>query len=157
VLTSEQDRYAAKAHRIVIRHELGQVVAVIEIVSPGNKSSQSALRSFVGKMVQFIDQGIHVLIVDLFPPGPRDPQGLHPLIWRHYSDASFELPPDKLLNCLSYEAGESRTAFIEPLAFGDALPEMPLFLAPEYYINVPLDQTYQSTWEKLPDALKRLI
>ncbi len=33
-----------RGNRITIRHPLGRVVCVIEIVSPGNKSSRSALR-----------------------------------------------------------------------------------------------------------------
>ena len=47
VTSAEPDRYVAKANRIAIKHRLGRIVAVIEVVSPGNKSSQHALRSFV--------------------------------------------------------------------------------------------------------------
>lgn len=35
---------AARANRIVVKHHLGRTVAVIEIVSPGNKDSRAALR-----------------------------------------------------------------------------------------------------------------
>src|ERR1700722_5036370 len=34
-----------RANRIAIRHRLGEVVCIIEIVSPGNKASRSAVRS----------------------------------------------------------------------------------------------------------------
>src|SRR5215831_14422726 len=34
----EEDIYARRANRILIQHRHGQVVAVIEIVSPGNKN-----------------------------------------------------------------------------------------------------------------------
>ena len=34
VRQAEVDPYAARAHRIAIRHPLGQVVAIVEIVSP---------------------------------------------------------------------------------------------------------------------------
>ena len=70
---AEPDRYALKADRVAIRHRLGDLVAVIEIVSPGNKSSKAAIRSFVDKAVQFLHQGVHLLIIDLFPPTPRPP------------------------------------------------------------------------------------
>ena len=53
VTSAELDRYARKADRITIKHGLGQVVAVLEIVSPGNKGSGHALRSFVQKAEQF--------------------------------------------------------------------------------------------------------
>jgi hypothetical protein len=69
--------YARKANRIVVRHPDGDVVAVIEIVSPGNKDSAHAARSFARKAVDFLLAGINLLIVDLFPPSKRDPQGMH--------------------------------------------------------------------------------
>src|SRR4051812_33191664 len=36
-LPSAAERYARKANRVVIHHELGEVVAVVEIASPVNK------------------------------------------------------------------------------------------------------------------------
>src|SRR5687767_12196298 len=45
----EAEIYARRANRIVIHHVEGDVVAVIEIVSPGNKSSRHAIRTFVRK------------------------------------------------------------------------------------------------------------
>ncbi len=62
---------------MVVRHSLGKVVAVIELVSPGNKDTRHALRSFVGKSVDLLYDGINLLIIDPFPPGQRDPQGIH--------------------------------------------------------------------------------
>lgn len=44
---------AARANRIAIRHRLGEVVCVVEIVSPGNKGSRAALRDFVEKTLIF--------------------------------------------------------------------------------------------------------
>ena len=58
--------YASRANRIVVKHHLGRIIAVIEIVSPGNKDSRAALRDFVEKTVDCLRKGIHVLIVDLF-------------------------------------------------------------------------------------------
>ena len=46
---------------------------MIEIVSPGNKSSQTELKAFVEKAIQALSTGIHLLIVNLFPPTRRDP------------------------------------------------------------------------------------
>ena len=43
---SDEGIYAAKADRVAIYHPIGDVVAVIEIVSPGNKNSRHAIRSF---------------------------------------------------------------------------------------------------------------
>ena len=63
--------YAGKANRIVIRHHLGRIIAVIEIVSPGNKDSRAAIRDFALKTIDFLRTGIRVLVIDLFPPTPR--------------------------------------------------------------------------------------
>jgi uncharacterized protein DUF4058 len=57
VVESEGDVYSRRANRIRIQHRHGEVVAVIEIVSPGNKSSQTALRAFVRKTSELIWQG----------------------------------------------------------------------------------------------------
>ena len=53
------------------------MIAMCEIVSPGNKNSRHGLRSFVEKAAYVLRAGIHLVILDLFPPGPRDPQGIH--------------------------------------------------------------------------------
>ena len=89
---SDAASYARKANRVTVRHPDGQVVAVIEIVSPGNKDSKHAVRSFARKAVEFLHAGVNLLIVDLFPPSKRDPQGVHKLIWDRIRDEPFELP-----------------------------------------------------------------
>jgi hypothetical protein len=68
---TEIDRYAGKAKSVVVRHTSGhQIIAVIEIISPGNKSSRLRLGAFIVKAEELLRAGIHLLIVDLFPPGP---------------------------------------------------------------------------------------
>jgi hypothetical protein len=37
------------------------------------------------------------------------------------------------------------------VAVGDELPDMPLFLEPESYVQVPLASTYQAAWAGVPD------
>jgi len=154
---AEEEVYVRKASRIAIRHKLGDVIAIIEIVSPGNKSSKHALRSFVEKAVEVLDQGIHLLVVDLFPPSKRDPQGIHKAVWDEIVDKPFELPADKKLTLASYSAGVPKTAFVEPVAVGDQLPDMPLFLEPDIYVPTPLEATYAETWRTFPKPLKRWL
>ncbi len=44
-----EDRiYVRKANRIVVRHRHGQVVTVVEIVSPGNQASRSEFWTLIG-------------------------------------------------------------------------------------------------------------
>jgi hypothetical protein len=46
---------------------------------------------------------------------------------------------------------------LEPTAAGSALIPMPLFLDPGHYINVPLEPTYLSAYEGVPQRWKRVI
>ncbi len=155
---AELEQYARKRKRIAIRHSSDdQVVAFIEIVSPGNKANRHALRSFVDKAVELLDAGIHLLVLDLFPPGPRDPQGIHAAIWSAIIDDDFQLPPDKPLTTVGYSAGEVKRAYIEPVAVGDALPEMPLFLEPDIYISVPLEASYRAAFDAVPKRWREVL
>ena len=151
---SDAITYARKANRVTIRHPDGQVVAVIEIVSPGNKDSKHAVRSFARKATEFLLAGVNLLIVDLFPPSRRDPQGIHKLIWDRIHDEPFEVPPNKPLTLVSYSAGTAITAYLEPVAVGDTMLDMPIFLTPDRYVPCPLEATYQASWDVFPKALK---
>jgi hypothetical protein len=155
---AEGDVYAAKAKALVIRHSSNhRIVAMIEIVSPGNKSSRSALRAFVEKAAGVIRAGVHLLIVDLFPPGPRDPQGIHKAIWDELNESAFALPPDRPLTLAAYIGGPCPEAFVEPTAVGAALPPMPLFYLPDEYVPVPLEATYQAAWEAVPAFWRNVL
>jgi hypothetical protein len=153
----EAEIYANRANRVAIRHRHGDVVAVIEIVSPGNKGSRAEFRAFVEKSTELLRQGIHLLIVDLFPPNPRDPRRIHEAIWDEFEEESFELPADKPLTLASYDAGPLQAAYVESVAVGDPLPDLPLFLQPEFYVPTPLETTYQATWALFPAPLKPLL
>jgi hypothetical protein len=128
VSRAEAAGYARKANRITVRHPDDDVVSVIEVISPGNKDSRHAVRAFARKAVALLQAGVHLLIVDLFPPGPRDPQGTHKVIWDRLRDEEFTLPPDKPLTLAAYAAGTETVAYVEPVAVGDLLPDMPVFL-----------------------------
>jgi hypothetical protein len=45
----------------------------------------------------------------------------------------------------------------QPVAVGRTLPDFPLFLTPELYVNVPLDATYQAAWHGVPARWKRVL
>ncbi len=153
-LEADAANYARRADRLTIRHDDGDVVAVIEIVSPGNKDSAHAIRSFTRKAAALLHAGIHLLVVDLLPPNRRNPQGIHKAIWDRIRDEPFVLPPDKPLTLAAYSAGATTVAYVEPVGVGDPLPDMPIFLTPEHYVACPLEATYQTTWGVFPGPLK---
>jgi hypothetical protein len=153
----EKINYAKRADRVVIRHGRGTVVAIIEILSPGNKDSRNAIRTFVEKAADILNQGVNLVVVDLFPPTPRDPQGIHKAIWDEFGDEPFEAPPSKPLTVASYIGGDLPTAYVESVGVGDSLPSPPIFLSETRYIPAPLEATYMRAWAVFPALLKELI
>jgi Protein of unknown function (DUF4058) len=148
---TEGEFYRRKKSSLAVRHVSGDhIVAMVEIVSPGNKSSRAAFRAFLSKAWELLEHRIHLLLVDPFPPGRRDPNGIHAAIWEEVEDASFTLPPDKPLTLAAYECDLTTRAYIEPIAVGDPLPDMPLFLVPNGCVKVPLEATYQTAFAVLP-------
>ncbi len=153
-LEAEAAIYAAKADRVAIYHSSGdRIIAFVEIVSPGNKHGHLALQQLLEKLAGALEQGRHLLVIDLHPPGRSDPDGLHAEFWGTTPGVSAEQP----LSLAAYRADVHPTAYFEPIAVGDALPDMPLFLTPGRYINVPLEATYQTAWSGVPQRWKRVI
>jgi hypothetical protein len=157
-LRSEPDWYAGKAKAVVIRHVSDhKVIAMVEVVSPGNEASKHGVRAFVKKAVDMLQAGIHLLIVDPFPPGRRDPQGIQKAIWDEVMDNDFLLPPDKPLSLASYLAGPAPEAFIEPTAVNLPLIDMALFLTPEVYVQAPMEATYQRAFDGLAKVWRDVL
>jgi hypothetical protein len=157
VRRTDREIFAGRANRIVVRHHLGRIVAVIEIVSPGNKDSRAALRDFVNKVIDFLREGIHVLVVDLFPPTPRDPSGMHKVIWDEIVEEDFAFSEGKDRVLASYESSGERVAYVEPITVDDRMPDMPLFLTPGLQVLVPLESTYRAAWEASPEELRTAV
>lgn len=153
----EAEICAHKANHVSVRHRGGRIVSVLEIISPGNKGSRKELREFVEKSIDLLHQGIHLLLIDLFPASKRDPQSIHSAIWQEFQDEPFEMLSDKPLTLVAYTAGPTKAAYFEPTGVGDVLSDMPLFLTTESYVSAPLEQTYQRAWASFPNALKPLL
>ncbi len=157
-LEAEKDFFIHRKSHIAIRHTSDhKPVAVIEILSPGNKASQYAIDQFLRKSYDLITAGVHLLILDLFPPTPRDPNGIHAAIWTGFDDTPFQPPQDKPLTLAAYAAGMMTTAYVEPLAVGDPLIDMPVFLQPDIYVPLPLEETYNAAFEGVPKIWRRAL
>jgi hypothetical protein len=158
VRSTINQHYAERANRIVLRHHLGRIVAIIEIVSPANKDSRPAIRDFIEKTAEFLHRDVHVLVIDLFPPTPRDPYGIHKAIWDEFIDEPFEFPSGKDRVLVSYKSGYELKAFVEPIGVGEILFDMPLFLTGDrpqnLHVPVPLEETYKATWDATPKAVR---
>lgn len=143
----------ARRRTLAIRHVSGhRLVALLEIVSPANKDRARHVEEFAAKAVSALDVGVHLLLVDLFPPGPHDPHGMHGVLRQRLGllDEPYDLPADEPLTLAGYAAGSQIKVYLEHVAFGAALPEVPLFVRPDRYVDVPLEPTYQGAYRGVP-------
>jgi len=155
---SNSASYTAKRKTLVIRHRSGnRIIAIIELVSPGNKRTRRQLNNFVRKVANVLSSGIHVLVVDPFPCGKADPDGIHGAIWNELEGLEYQRPAEKLLTLAAYSAGQTNTAYIQPYSVGEPLKEMPLFLSPERYVLVALETAYMAAWDGTPDEVREQL
>lgn len=151
-------KYANLQRQIAVRHKSGdRVIALIEIISPGNKSSDYPWDTFLDKMLGAIEQGIHLLILDPHPPSPRDPGGVHGSLWGRLTGEDYTIPADADRTLAAYTGRPDLTGYVEPVAVWQELRAMPLFLTPEGegYIEVPLEATYTAAYEGVPARYRR--
>ena len=153
--------YLARQRTITVRQSKDdRVVAIIEIVSSSNKRSQAALTAFIDKVSISLVEGVHLLLLDLYPPTKLAPDGIHGAIWEFLEGVDgqqYTQPKGEPLTMVSYVAGSPIRSFIEPLAVGVTLKEMPLFLTKERYINVPLEETYMAAYRGVPRRFKEIL
>jgi hypothetical protein len=150
--------YLTRQRTVVIRHATGdRVVAVLEIVSPANKHTRQTVDDFIDKVVSALQQGIHAVVIDPFPPGRHDPEGMHGAIWERLSEQRYFASSDFPLTLASYCARRPVKAYVEPARVGSILIDMPLFLTGDHYLRVPLESTYVRAWRGVPQRWRRVI
>jgi Protein of unknown function (DUF4058) len=147
--------FSTKGRRrsLAIRHVTGhRLVALLEVISPANKDRIASVTVFVNKVVSALEHGVHVLMVDLLPPSRHDPFGMHDAILQQLDapDQPYDLPAEEPLTLASYVAGPVIDMFLEHVAVGAPLPEMPLFFVPKRYVSVPLQRTYDEAYHGMP-------
>jgi hypothetical protein len=145
---------------VAIRHVTGhRLIALVEIVSPANKDRPQHVADFVGKVVSALDVGVHVLVLDLFPPSLHNPHGMHEAICQRLedSDEPYDLPEQSPLTLASYVAGPRIDIHLEHLAPRHPLPDMPLFIRPDRYVYVPLEATYQAAYHGMPEFWRDVL
>lgn len=160
----ESEIYAHSANRVAVYHASGdRVVAYIEIVSPGNKHSDYEVREFIDRLDEALFRGCHLLVIDVLPPGRHDPRGMHAAFWEHRGGHGHPVTANQPLGLAAYRVrrvGDTTTVprvWFETVGIGEPLPNMPLFLTPDHYVEVPLEQTYLAAWKGVPQRWKRVI
>ena len=144
----------ARRRSLAIRHVSGhRLIALIEIISPANKDRSQHVEELVDKAVSALERGVHVLLIDLFPPGPHDPSGIHGSIVQCLERVRRAL---RLTGRGAADAGQLRRRaqveiYLEHLAVGALWRRCRCFLRPDRYVNVPLESTYQATYRGMPE------
>jgi hypothetical protein len=123
------------------------LAAAVELVSPRNKDRPRARQAFAVKCVGYLQQGSSVVVVDTVTTRRAD---LHAAILALMDvDAGGAVPPG--LSAVSYRAagreGEQQQLQLwpAPLALGQPLPTLPLWIAADLSVPLDLEASYQAT------------
>jgi hypothetical protein len=140
---NELDEYEV---RVYDADRMRTLVAAIEIVSPSNKDRSDAREQFVNKVAALLRQDVCVAIVDIVTT--RQANLYTELLARlGRSDPALADPPPLYAVTLRARKPPKQRSLLDawffPLAIGQPLPTIPLWLGPDLRIELPLDPSYQ--------------
>ncbi|MFO0806852.1 MAG: hypothetical protein U0791_27415 [Gemmataceae bacterium] len=131
----------------------GQIVSIIEIVSPSDKAKLRDFSLLVEDLIRLLRLGIHLVVVDPFPS-----RGVHSRLWREFTGTESGSTPEKAASFMSYQVGGREPhAYVDEAAFGSDLPEMPLFLSEDKCVSLPLEESYRTAWDGYPLPIRKLL
>jgi hypothetical protein len=126
-----------------------RLAAAIELLSPRNKDRPAARQAFAVKCVGYLQQGSSVVVVDTVTTRRAD---LNSAILSLLGvDPSAVTVPPSGLSTVSYRAvgrdeeSKQLQAWPAPLALGQPLPTLPLWIASDFCVPLDLDASYQMT------------
>lgn len=117
------------------------LVAAIEIVSPSNKDRPDHRRAFVSKCEALLRNGVCVSIIDLVTLRTRNLY--RELLEELGHEVNRTLPPLYAATCRML--GLRVEAWEHPLALGQPLPALPIWLAEDLPISLDLERSYEAT------------
>jgi hypothetical protein len=125
-----------------------RLVAAVEFVSPRNKDRPQARQAFAVKCVGYLQQGSSLVIVDTVTTRKTD---LNAAILSLLEVNAGDALPSSSLSAVSYHAigreaeDQQLQLWPEPLALGQPLPTLPLWIAPDFSVPLDLEASYQAT------------
>jgi hypothetical protein len=69
----------------------------------------------------------------------------------------YDVPPAEPLTVAAHCAGPPVNVYVEHLAAGAAVPDLPLFLHTDRYLPAPLDSTYQAPYRGVPAFWREVL
>ena len=129
-----------------------QLVAAIEIVSPGNKDRPERRNAFVGKCAALLQKGVAVSLVDLVTVRQFNLYAeLMAFIGREELAPGDNAPPVYVASCRWAPRGEKYLlqSWSHPLTVGRPLPTLPLWLAEDLILPFDLEPSYEQACNDL--------
>jgi hypothetical protein len=129
-----------------------QLVAAVELVSPGNKDRPENRRAFAIKCAAYIQQQVSVVVVDIVTERHAN---LHvELMDLLERTEAAPWPEGQDIYAVAYRTTKENNAWRldlwpEPLALGQPLPTLPLWLASNLAVPLELEATYEETCQVL--------
>jgi hypothetical protein len=126
-----------------------RLAAAIELLSPRNKDRPAARQAFAVKCVAYLQQGSSVVVVDTVTTRRADLNGT--ILSLLGVDTSAATLPLSSLCAVSYRAvgheeeSQQLQAWPAPLALGQPLPTLPLWIASDFSVPLDLDASYRMT------------
>jgi hypothetical protein len=142
---ADQDEYEVRVYDI---HRHRRLVAAVEIVSPANKDRPEHRRVFVAKCAELLRQQVSVAIVDLVTTRKFNLYSdLLDLIGHTDPSLAPEPAPIYAAVCRTKRADDSGRfqTWAQPLALGQPLPTLPLWLSGELAVPLELEANYEET------------
>jgi hypothetical protein len=140
-------------YRVEVRDTLraSRILAVIELVSPGNKDDTESRETFAGKCLGYLAKGIGLVVIDIVT---RRLANLHNwLVKLAKHDAKFEMPGNPPIYTSAYRPvhrnkEDTIDLWMWPLVVGSVLPVVPLALKGFGCILLDLEATYREACER---------
>ncbi len=124
-----------------------RLAAAVELLSPRNKDRPAARQALAVKCVSYLQQGSSVVVVDTVTTRRADLNGT--ILSLLGVDAGAALSPARL-SAVSYRAvgreeeSQQLQLWPAPLAMGQPLPTLPLWIASDFSVPLDLDESYRT-------------
>ena len=146
---------------VTVRTASGQIIAVIELTSPGNKNAEQKVNNYAANAIAYLRQGLNYLVIDLLPP-TKFVDNFHNAIAEVLSVPTISAPLHQSYYAISYRVCGEKTEVkvaVYPYWFGlsERLPIVPLFLIEDLRVGVDLETTFIEVFHQLPPHFRRML
>jgi hypothetical protein len=141
----------------VLEERTDRRVSAIEVTPWGTKARPNELEGYARRALRQLEEGVNLLVIDLFPQSAQAPRRVADAIWAEISATDAPLPRELPLTATAYSAGPPVMALPKPFRVGDELTSMPLILSTEKFIKAPLEASYMDAVDECPGHFRDLL